>query len=482
MTDSTFPSWTCLGALGLLVAVLLSGCSFAPRLQTPSAEVALPAQFETAPADTLRPMTRWWSVYNEPVLERLVDTTLARNLDLRVAAARVVEVQNQYRIARSEQYPSLGIGGDVTRTSTPSNVGFTSDVPGLPDRFDDEIYTLSGTLSFERDLWGRIRSQKNAALHEFYATQEDYRSIQIGVLSEAIATYFELLDLEEQLRLTEDNVLLLQERVERTEERYARGLVSSFELYSLRQEFENTRTNIPLLEANLTDAEGRLGIVLGLYPAEARALLDDTRMPDLALTPIPAGLPADLLRERPDVAASMQRLEAARQSVGAAKASLFPSITLTTSGGLQSGELTALVNTSQYFTSMATSLAAPLFQGGALRAQVRVSEAQYEQAIASYEKTLRVAFKEVEVTLATYQKQQERYTILLDERAYAEASVQTQEERFRSGVGDYLAYLDARRNLVRVQTSLSGAARSVTDARLAVHRALGGAWVEAPAS
>ena len=466
--------------LGLILAMLLGGCSFAPRMQQPQAEAQLPAHFDATERDTLRPMARWWTAYNDPVLNRLVDTTLARNLDLRVAAARVVEVQNHYRIARAPLLPSVGVGADVSRTNNPSNVGFTSDVPGLPDRFDNETYTVSGTLSYERDLWGRVRSQKNAALHEVFATQEDYRSIQIGVLAEAITTYFEILDVEEQLRLTRDNVSLLQERVELTEDRYARGLVTSFELYTIRQEFESTRTNIPLLEASLADAQGRLAVVLGMYPVEVAAFLDEERTPDLVLTPIPAGLPSDLLRERPDVAASMQRLEAARQNIGAAKASLFPTFSLTATGGLQSGELTALVNTSQYFTSLASSLAAPLFQGGALRANVRVSEARYEQAAATYEKTLRTAFKEVGVTLTTYEKQRERYAFLQDELAYAEASAQAQEERYRSGVGDYLAFIDARRNLIRVQTSLASAERSVADARLAVHRALGGAWVDSP--
>jgi multidrug efflux system outer membrane protein len=166
--------------------------------------------------------------------------------------------------------------------------------------------------------------------------------------------------------------------------------------------------------------------------------------------------------------------------VGAAKASLLPTLSLTVTGGLQSAELTELLSTNQYFTNFATSLFAPLFQGGALRANVRVSRAQLEQAIASYEKTLRTAFKEVSVTLTSYEKQRERYAFLEDELAYAEASALAQEERYRSGVGDYLAYVDARRNLIRVQTSLAGAERSVADARLAVHRALGGAWVDNP--
>ncbi|MEM1093533.1 MAG: TolC family protein [Bacteroidota bacterium] len=467
-----------IAALGFGLAMLLSACSFAPHMAQPHAEAELPPDFDLVESDTLRPMAQWWTIYNDPVLNRLIDTTLVRNLDLRAAASRVVEVQHQYRIARAGRRPSIQVTGDISRSDTPANVGFTSELPGLPERFENETYSISGTLAYEMDLWGRLRNQQNAALSEFYATQEDYRAIQMGVVTEAIGTYFEILDVEAQLRLTQANVELLQERIDRTEDRFAQGSVSSFELYSLRQEFENTRTNVPLLEANLSDAEGRLGVLLGMYPSEAAVFLDATRAPDLVLAPIPAGLPSDLLRERPDVAAAVHRLEAARQNIGAAKASLLPSLPMTVTGGIQSPDLGELLNTSQYFTSITRSLTAPLFQGGALRASVRVTEAQYAQLVANYEKTLRTAFNEVQVTLISYDKQRERYAVLQDELAYAEASVEGQEARYRSGVGDYLAYLDARRNLVRVQTTLASAERSVADARLAVHRALGGAWVD----
>ncbi|MEM8560022.1 MAG: TolC family protein [Bacteroidota bacterium] len=473
----------CAALLALALAAMLGACSFAPEIQQTQAEAELPAQFdlgEAAQPDTLRPMPRWWSAYNDPVLNRLVDTTLTRNLDLRAAAARLVEVQNQYRIARAPERPSIGIGFDANRSNTPANTGFTSDLPGVPERLENDTYSLYGSISYERDLWGRIRSQSSAAESEFFATEEDLRSVQIAVLAETIATYFELLDLEAQRRLTEASVGLLQERIDLTEERYDRGLVTSFELYSLRQEFESTRTNVPLLEASIADARGRMSVVLGLYPDEVAALLDTERSPDLVLTPIPAGLPSDLLQARPDLAAATHRLEAARQNIGVAKASLFPSISITTTGGLQSGELSDLLDTSQYFTNLTTALFAPIFQGGALRANVEVTKAQYEQLAASYEKTLRTAFSEVGVTLVGYEKQQARYAMLLDERAAAEASLQAQEARYRRGVGDYLAYLDARRNLLRVQTSLAGAERAVADARLAVHRALGGAWIEDP--
>ena len=195
------------------------------------------------------------------------------------------------------------------------------------------------------------------------------------------------------------------------------------------------------------------------------------------LEPIPAGLPSELLRQRPDVAAAAQRLEAARQRIGVARAEQFPRFSLTGSGGRQSGDLSDLVQTSQRFWLFGGSLTAPLFNAGALRANVRASWARYEQQAAQYEKTVLTAFKEVEAALIAYQKQQERFAFLQEERDAARDNAEAQEQRFVRGIGDYLAYLDAQRNLVRVETSVVSAQRALAASRLAVHRALGGAWI-----
>lgn len=469
----------------LLFAGLMLGasaCSFAPKVVQPKAEATLPEAFEEATAPTAINTTRWWTNYNDPVLNQLVDTVLTRNYDLRVAAARVQELQNLYRISRAPLLPSAQLTVNGSRTSSPANTGATRDIaaniPDFPDRFDNEDYSASLGLSYELDFWGKIRNSTDAALSDYFATQADLETTRLGILSETISTYFEIMDVERQVALVQESVGLLQERTELTEDRYERGLVTSFELYSVRQSFDEQRASLPQLESQLYEAQGRLAILLGTYPEDARALLGDVRAATVDLSPIPAGLPSDLLTQRPDLIASAQRMEASRLRVGVERANRFPSFSLTGSYGTQSAELTDLVNLDQRAWSLVGSVVTPVFRAGALKASEAAAWSRYEASIATYEKTVLTAFKEVETALRTYGNEQQRYAFLQESLANAEASAQTQEDRYRRGVGDYLAFLDAQSNLVRAQTALTSAERALANARLTVHRAFGGAWVE----
>lgn len=472
----------------LVLITGLSACSFAPKLQETRAVSDLPASFEQAPAEDATAETHstqlsWWESFNDPTLSALVDSSLVRNLDLRIATARVKEVQNQYRIARSPLFPSVQAGADGTRSSTPANTGsfgsIGNSIPGFPDRFENVIYSASLGLSYELDFWGRNRNAAGAALNEFYAVQADQLTAQIGVISETIATYFEISTLEQQVAYAGEIVDLLQERTELSEDRYQRGLITSFELYSIRQAYETERSNLPLLESALHEAKGRLAIILGSYAEVTDTWLGTNRQADLTLAPIPAGLPSALLKARPDVYAAEKRMEAARKRIGVAQAARFPSFSLTATGGTQSSDLSKIANLStQNFSNLIGSIAAPIFQGGRLKADVEVARAQYEQISANYEKTVLTSIKEVNAALMLFEKEKDRYAFLVNASANAASSEQNQENRYTRGIGDYLAYIDARVNLLRTANALEASRQSVANARLAVHRALGGGWID----
>lgn len=473
-------SWSRLLVIGLMMST--SACSFAPKITEPETVSTLPEAFEEAPAPTVVNATRWWTSYNDAVLNQLVDTVLVRNYDLKVAAARVRELQNLYRINRAPLFPSVQLTVDGSKTSSPANTGATRDIaaniPDFPDRFENENYSASLGLSYELDFWGKLRNAKDAALSDYLATSADLETTRLGILSETVSTYFEILDLERQLALTQQSVDILQERTDLTGDRYERGLVTSFELYSVRQSFEDQRASQPQLESQLYDAQGRLAILLGTYPEAARQLLGDVRAATVNLDPIPVGLPSDLLQQRPDLIAAAQRMEASRLRVGVERANRFPSFSLTGSYGTQSAELVDLINLDQRAWSIAGNVVTPLFRAGALKASEEAAWSRYEQSVATYEKTVLIAFKEVETALRTYGNEQERYAFLQESLANAQASAQTQEDRYRRGVGDYLAFLDAQSNLVRVETAVTSAERALANARLTVHRSLGGAWTE----
>ena len=474
------------------LAILFGGCSLAPPPETPVAVAAMPEHFaEATEADSAAydPL-RWWESFEDPVLNAVVDTALAANLDLVEAVGRVEEVRNRYRIARSDFYPQISLGGDANFSSNPSNTGFAGQFSGsgdgeasapgpigLGDRFEFTTYSASLGLSYEIDFWGKVGNETKAAVSEFLATRADLETVRLGVISAAVSTYFEIQELRLHVELTRQNVDLLQERNELTEQRYLRGQSTSFELYTIRALHQNVQSSLPVLESRLGEAEGRLAILLGRYAGTLDGLLLEASGPRRDLSEVPVDLPAALLERRPDVFASGQRMEASRYRVGARKAELLPTISISASAGLQSGSVSNLFRIDQYFLNLVGGLFAPLITGGRLRANVGVAEAQYQQQVAAYVRTVLTAYKEVKSTLLNLEKEKERWAFLDEQRESAEASVDFQLRSFRAGSGDYLSYLDARRNLVTVQTSLAASDRALVEARLGVHRALGGAWV-----
>jgi len=483
-------------AVALTGLLLVAGCSLAPQVERPAQEEALPATFDTAPPDTLLPAlddtaayapTAWWEAFGDATLNTLIDSSLVRNLTLRRTAAAVDELAQQYRIARAPLFPSITGEGNASRQEQPANVGIGGAIGGgggpeggFPDRFAFTTYNLSLALSYELDFWGRLRNQRDATLQQFMASVDDFQTARQQVIAQTVATYFEIATLEQQIRLEDERVGLLRERLELTEDRYDRGLVPSFELFGVRQEFEAARAEQPPLEGTLADARGRLAVLLGRFAGTEAAVLGEERAAVLSLDPIPAGLPDDLLMSRPDVRASARRLEARRLEIGVARARLLPRINLTAEGGVQSGSLDNLVRYDQRFTNLIAGLTAPLFQGGQLRAEVRAARARYAQAVASYEETLLTAFQEVRAALIAYEKQRAQYQFLQEQRASAADAAQTQRRRYERGIGDYIGFLDAQRALVQTDLRLTGAEEAVVNARIAVHRALGGAWVASP--
>ncbi len=462
-----------------------------PEMSTPEAEQDLPDRFEAAPGDTTLPAaaadtaaydaTRWWAAYEDSSLTALVDTALAANLNLEEAQGRVEELAAQFRIARAPLFPSVTANGQGNYQNQPANTGIGGAIGGGqgPDRFEFTDYQATLGLSYELDFWGRVRSQRTAALSQYFATAADLQTARLSVISQTISTYAQIASLRRQVRLGERTVGLLEERVAVTEDRYARGLVPSFQLYTVRQSLQAAQADQPDLERRLYEAQSRFATLLGRFAGEQRALLPDSMTVPLAPEPVPAGLPADLLMQRPDVRGAALRLEAARQEIGVARAEMLPSLSLTGQGGTQSSKLVDLVDPGQVFASFAAQLTAPLFQGGRLRATLNAAEARYKQQAARYEQTVLTAFQEVKASLVAYEKQRRRYREVERQVDTARDAFQAQRDRYERGVGDALALIDAERTLVQAQTRLAGVGLAVVNARLALHRALGGPWTDA---
>ncbi|WP_419163456.1 efflux transporter outer membrane subunit [Candidatus Palauibacter sp.] len=475
----------------LLLVALAGACTFAPRPRTPVQVAEMPEVYDVEASRADGDAGGWWQAFADPTLDRLIDTALTENFDLREAIARLEELRHRYRIARAPLFPALSLNGDANRSSTPANTGLGSQfgdgdgdgagIPGLafsfPDRFEFTTYSASLGFSYELDFWGRLRNESGAAVRDFLASRGDAETVRLTVIASTISTYLEIVSARAQLAVAEDNVDLLRERAELTQERYQSGLTNTFELYAIRQQYRTAESNLPGLRTAVDDAEGRLALILGRYAGTIEDLLPADLAPAVDTTPIPAGLPASLLAERPDVMAALERVEAARLRVGARRAELLPTISLNGSGGFQSSEVTNLLYVDQWFTNLIGGIVAPIFQGGRLRANLGVAWAQYDQSLIAYARTVLGAYREVRTSLRQFENERERHAQVVEQVADARASLENQLQRYRSGVGNYVEYLDARVNLNGAETTLALAERGMGEARLAVHRALGGAWV-----
>ncbi len=477
-------------------SVVASACSFAPEPETPGTVAELPADFSTPVTDGAYEPLRWWETFADPTLGELVDVALMANLDLREAAGRLEELRNRYRIARSALFPAISLGADASRSSTPANTGLGGQIGGdvglpgdstgggisfeFPDRFDFTTYSASLGFSYELDFWGRIRNSSSAAARDYMASRADLETVRLAVIGSTISTYFEIVALREQVDLLEDNVDVLRERSELTDTRYQRGLTNSFELYTIRQLYRTRQAELPLVRTQLEDAEGRLAVLLGRYAGRIDDILPPDLRPTIDTTPVTPGLPVALLEGRPDVIAAFERVESARLRVGARRAEQLPTISLSGSVGFQSSEPANLFRADQWFLNLLGGLVAPIFQGGRIRANIGVADAQYDQAVTAYVRTVLTAYYEVRTSLIAFDNSLERYARTNDQFTDAEASLATQLQRFQRGVGDYVGYLDARANLTSARSAFVDAERGLAEARLGVHRALGGAWIESP--
>ena len=346
----------------------------------------------------------------------------------------------------------------------------------LPERLDQTTYTAGADFAYEVDFWGRARSAARSAGAERRASEADYRAARIGVLAETVATYLEIVDLHRQRHLGQQTVGILGEWASLATERYDRGVGDIRDVYAIGRDLRDAEAALPGVDGRLADARGRLKVLMG--SAEDAGLIDDIQdlMPPAVAAPVPTGVPADLLVQRPDVAAARQRVAAARLAVDARRAELLPSLSLSGSIGMQSTSADDWFDPDQWFRNLSSNLLAPVFQGGRLRGNVALAEARLDEATAAYGQAVVTAATEVEAALAALDSSRRRADLLASfaEEAYAEARLQ--EQRYEAGVGDYATFLAASRMDLGAQAVHAAGERDLAYALLALHRALGGAW------
>lgn len=475
----------CLG-----MAFLLNACSLAPEPELPDPVPEMPERFAAAATSGPYEALEWWKAFGDPALDQVVDSVLGSNLDMAAAIGRVRQARERARIAKAAILPAVEGGAGLDNLSTPTNAGFGAQVqelglerlaPGfeVPDRLAISTYSLSADFAYEMDFWGRAESDALAAGAEYLASASDYHAARIGVLAETIGTYFDIVDYRRQIVLAAEMVDVLLEREQAASIRYDRGLTDSIDVYRVRQDLRNAQAGLTVLENGLAAGEARMAVLLGGYREDVKALLNAGAAPGIPADPVPAGIPADLLFQRPDVMAARHRVEATRHAISARRAELLPTLSLSGSIGLQGSEIGGLFRVDQWFTNLASNLLGPVFNAGRLRRGVSLTEARFDEAAAFYGRAVVTAVNEVETTLAVLENERRRHALLRSLLEEARATVKVRSQRFEAGIGDKPDYLDALRNELTVESALTSAERDLALARLAIHRALGGAWTEA---
>ena len=467
--------FTLRGAAVAVALLILSGCaSMAPKYTRPEAPV--PSGWPSGPAYSTgtakagepNPADIAWQVFfNDKQLQGLIAIALENNRDLRIASRNIERVQALYRIQRADLFPTVVAAGNGIEQRVPA------DVSGAGKAVTVHQYSVDlGFSAYELDFFGRVKSLKDKALEEFFATVEARRSVQISLISEVASNYLALAADKEHLKIAKDTFENQQAAYNLIKRRFEAGASSELDLRQAQTSVESARVDIARFTNQVAQDENALTFVIGSRaPAD---LLPSGLTAITALNELSPGLPSEVLQRRPDIMQAEHLLEAANADIGAARAAFFPRIALTTSIGLSSDQLSGLFKGGAAAWSFAPQITLPIFDSGRNRANLKVSEADREIFLAQYEKAIQNAFREVADALAQYGTlgdQLQAQQSLTDATA---ASYRLSQARYEKGIDSYLNVLDSQRSLYSAQQSLVEVRLSRLTNAVTLYKVLGG--------
>ena len=461
----------------VLGAIAFTGCTVGPNYRRPA--VPAPAAFRApTPLPPNEPASladlKWFEVFKDERLQELERTALTQNYDLRDAVARVEAARANLGIVRSEQYPTVAANADLSTTRSSRNGALP-----LPSGFVRNQNRTFGAatvnlLSFEVDIWGRLRRATEAARAELLGADETRKAVIVTLVGEVASQYFSLRELDYELQISRSTLATRQASLELIRNRQAGGVATLIDLRQGEQLVYTAAETIPALQQQIEQTENTISLLLGKNPGEVvrgLSLVDQQLPPD-----VPAGLPSALLERRPDIRAAEQRLVAANAEIGVAKAAYFPQISLSGFLGGQGNQLSSLFSGASGIWNFTPQVTQPIFTAGRLKSNVRLTEALRESAIVEYEKAIQTGFTEVSNALIAHQRvresrvQQELLVAALQDRtrlAYV---------RYRGGVDTLLNALDADRDQFQAELNLAQLRRNELLSIVQLYKALGGGW------
>jgi len=453
-----------------LASVLMTGCKVGPNYHRPAVQTpgvyrdltenpqaqAQAASFADLP---------WWQVFQDPQLQELIRTALKENYDLQLATERITAARAQVAITRSNLFPQ--VQGDA-------NFSGGKD-PSTQSKFN--FLGLTADAAFQLDLFGRLRRATEASRAELLATEDAKNTVVLTLVSDVASNYFQLLDLDLQLRITQDTVKAQQESVKLTRLRLDHGVATKLDVLQALQVLDTADAEIPDLERQIGQQEDAISILLGRYPEgvrRGRPLVEQPLPPE-----VPPGLPSSLLERRPDIREVEQELIAANAEIGVARAAFFPQISLTGSGGGAFGRstlFTGLMSSQTGIWSYGAQVSQPIFTGGALRGNLKLAESEHRQELIAYKQVIQLAFRDVSDALIGYQKLHEVRVAQEITVKDLQDSVSTSLVRYRGGITTYLEVLDGQRSLFSAEIVLAQARGNEYQSLVQLYKALGGGW------
>ena len=485
----------------VLLALALTDCTVGPDFVRPTAQTpahwskaaATPLPADRQPQSTTTEETadlrRWWADFNDPTLSSLIARSISSNLDLRTAVLRIEEARAQRDVTAASLWPTLSANASYSRTqvsqTTPtgalySSIG-SSKIPGLvgisiPNPYNQ--FQLGADVSWEVDLFGRVRRSVEAADAATEESVEDQHAALVSLLGDVAQSYIELRGAQLSLSVAQENVASISELLELTRERRAAGLISDVDVVEATAQLTATRAQLPAFRLAITQAINQLSRLLGREPEGLRAELDATAPIPPLPNAVPLGLPAELARRRPDIRKAEASLHAATAEIGVAVAGLFPRLTLAGGGGFQSETIGQLTQWASRFGSLGPSLELPVFDLGSWR-MVRLQNVRAKEAAVAYAATVLNALHEVENARAAYGADQDRRAWLDFTVTQNRDALTLARQRYDGGVASFIDVLDAQRTMQQNQLSLAQSSTAVADDLVRLYRALGGGWESA---
>jgi multidrug efflux system outer membrane protein len=457
-----------------LVAAAAAGCTVGPDYKRPIVTVpdayrgATPSEPAAADAVSIGDQA-WWDVFQDDQLRALIRIALQQNLDLRIAATRILQAQAQLGITRADQFPTVDGGASASRSRAAR-----STVPFPRDPYQSSDFQLTATAAWEIDFWGKYRRATEAARASLLASEWGQRAVATSLVSQIASAYFELRAFDLQLEIATRTLASRRESLRLTEVAANGGATSLVDVRQAEQLVFNAAATIADLERQISQQENYISVLLGRNPSDiprGASLEQQTHLPE-----VPVGLPSALLERRPDIQQAEQLLVAANANIGVAKAAYFPQISLTGNGGVQSAALSDLFTKPAGLWFIGAGLTQPIFNAGRTRSRVALSKAQEEEAALAYQQAIQQSLREVSDALVGYRKGRDfREQQLLLNRAATDAR-RLADIRYRGGATSYLEVLDSDTRMFSAEIGVTQAELSELLSLVQVYRALGGGW------